>query len=629
MSKRLIGLLSTAALVIAACGSTATPSPSTVAPATVAPTTPVVATATPVPSPTGVDLNAALFGTNYKPGPGKAGGTLIMGEWQPATQLNPFFTTSFGDFEAIQPAMRGFLTISSDGKYIPDLAADVPTPANGGLVVDADGKGMTVKVSLKPNLKWSDGQPLTGNDFAYTVKWAQDPAQKGCTACGVGFTTVDAAGKTIPLIDTVTVSPDGLTVSMHFAQLYASWLSFLTGPATILPEHYMKTIAIADAATKSMPVSAAAAKVPWSGPFMITAAGATEIDYKPNPNWAGGVGGLHAPYLAGLKFQYFTDKAGMIAAFKNGEIDLAFDMTQADAKSVSSVDAAIGKAEVVPAWQYEHFDMNNQSKNAPFLSDVNVRKAIYEAVDKQSIIDAVFPGAGITPACSNVPPGLWYRTDVTCPSFNVADANALLDTAGLTKGSDGNRTYQGKPIDLLLCTTAGNSTRLTELQKLQGQLQTVGLKSHIQTGDATSVVFAGWNDTAATPDKPCEMYRGNYDIVDYAYILGGSPYSDNDPVYDSTQWPENAATGHNGANDSRFKSADMDAALAILKSAVDPAAQLQAMIAVQKAYVAGLPEIPIYYRAETTGVGVHVGNWPGYNPSSIGPTWDPEDWFFQ
>ncbi len=628
MSKRLMGLLSTAVLVFAACSSSSTPSP--VAPATPAPTPPpATAVPTAVPSPTLSSLDQALFGTNYAPGPGVPGGTLVMGEWQPAVQLNPFYTTSFADFEAIQPAMRGFLTISSDGKYIPDLATVVPTAENGGLTIDPNGQGMTVKVTLKPNLKWSDGQALTGADFAYTVKWAQDPAQKGCTACGVGFTTTNASGQTVNLIDNVTVSSDGLTVSIHFNQLYASWLSFLTGPATILPQHYMSTIAIADASTTSMPVSAAAANVPWSGPFMITAAGPTEIDYKPNPYWAGGVGGPHAPYLAGLKFQYFTDKNGMIAAFKNGEIDLAFDMTQADAAAVSSTDPSIGKAEVTPAWQYEHFDMNEASKNAPFLSQVNVRKAIYESVDKQSIINAVFPGTNLTPACSNVPPNLWYAANVTCPTYNPTDANSLLDAAGLTKDSSGNRTYNGKEIDLLLCTTAGNSTRLTELQKLQGYLLAIGIKSHVETADAASVVFAGWNDTASTPNKDCEMYRGNYDIVDYAYIEGGSPYSDNDPVYDSTQFPENAATGHNGANDTRFSSPAMDAALKILQTAVDPAAQLTAMVAVQQAYVAGLPEIPLYYRAETTGVGVHAGNWPGYNPSSIGPTWDVEDWFFK
>ncbi len=607
MSKRLIGLLSTAILVFAACTSSATPSLAPSGAPTAAPTTAPSAAPTATPAPT----------------------TLVMGEWQPATQLNPFYTTSFGDVEAIQPVMRGFLTIDSKGDYVPDLATVVPSKANGGLVIDADGKGMTVNVILKPNLKWSDGQPLTGADFAYTVKWAQDPAQKGCTPCASGFTTIDANGKTINLIDNVTVSADGLSIAMHFNQLYASWLNFLTGPSTILPQHYMTNIAIADASTKSMPVSADAAKVPWSGPYMVTAAGPTEIDYKPNPYWAGGVTAPGAPKVDNLKFQFFTDKDGMIAAFKNGEIDLAFDMTQADAKNVSGTDASIGKAEVTPAWQYEHFDMNENSKNAPFLSDVNVRKAIYESVDKQSIIDAVFPGSGVTPACSAVPPGLWYQAPETCPTYNAADANTLLDTAGLTKGSDGNRTYKGKAIDLLLCTTAGNSTRLTELQKLQGYLQAVGIKSHVETADATSVVFASWADTASTPTKNCEMYRGNYDVVDYAYVLTGSPYSDYFATYDSSQWPDNAATGHNGGNDTRFKSADMDAALLALKTAVDQTDQKTAMVAVQNAYVAGLPEIPIYYRAETTGVGVHVGGWPGFNPSSIGPTWDVEDWFYQ
>jgi peptide/nickel transport system substrate-binding protein len=552
-----------------------------------------------------------------------------MGEWQPATQLNPFYTSAFTDFEAIQPAMRGFLTIDSKGNYVPDLATVVPSKDNGGLVVDASNTGMTVNVTLKPNLKWSDGQPLTGEDFKWTVTFAQDAAQKGCIACASGYTTTDANGNSIPLIDKVTVAADGLAISMHFNQLYASWLNFLTGPATILPEHYMKQFSIADAATKSMPVTADAAKVPWSGPYMITAASPTEIDYKPNPYWAGGVSGPHAPKVSNLKFQFFTDKDGMIAAFKNGEIDLALDMTQADGKSVSSTDASIGKAEITPSWQYEHFDMNEASKTAPFLADVNVRKAIYESVDKQSIIDAVFPGSGVTPACSAVPPGLWYRADVTCPTYNVSDAKALLDAANLPVGADGNRTYNGNPIDLLLCTTAGNPTRLTEMQKLQGYLQAVGIKSHVETADASAVVFAGWADTAATPDKNCEMYRGNYDMVDYAYVLTGSPYTDYYATYSSDQWPDNAATGHNGGNDTRFKSADMDAALLSLKTAVDQTDQVKLMIAVQNAYVAGLPEIPIYYRAETTGIGVHVGGWPGFNPSAIGPTWDVEDWFYK
>jgi peptide/nickel transport system substrate-binding protein len=600
MSKRLMGMLAIAALTFAACSSSSTPSP-TAAPATSA------SAAAPTP--------AATLTPH----------TLIMGEWQPPTQLNPFFTSSFGDFETIQPAMRGFLTIDSKGNYQPDLAVAVPSSANGGLVIDADGKGMTINIQLKPNLKWSDGQPLNGADFAYTVTWAQDPTQNGCIACASGFTTIDpTTKKPVNLLDKVTVGADGVSIAMHFNQLYASWLAFLTGPATILPQHYMKNFAIADAATKSMPLSAAAAQVPWSGPYMITAASTSEVDYAINPYWAGGV----QPTVTNLKFVYFTDKAGMISAFKTGAIDLALDMTTADAKDVQATDASIGKAEVSPAWQYEHFDMNNASTSAPFLGDASVRKAIYESVDKQSIIDTVFPGAGVLAACSAVPPGLWYQAQVTCPTYNPTDAKSLLDAAGLTVGSNGLRAYKGKTVDLLLCTTSGNPTRLTELQKLQGYLQAIGLKSHIQTVDATSVLFASWADTAKTPTKPCQIYRGTYDIADFAYILTGSPYNDYYPAYGSDQWPDNNQTLNQGVNTTRFKSDAMDAALLKVKTDVDQQSQIADMVAVQQAYVDGLPEIPIYYRAETTGVGVHLGGWPGYNPSSIGPTWDPEAWTY-
>ena len=47
----------------------------------------------------------------------------------------------------------------------------------------------------------------------------------------------------------------------------------------------------------------------------------------------------------------------MIAAFLAGDVDLAFDMTQADFAAVNAVDPGTGKAELDSAWQYEHFDL--------------------------------------------------------------------------------------------------------------------------------------------------------------------------------------------------------------------------------------------------------------------------------
>jgi peptide/nickel transport system substrate-binding protein len=611
MRKRFVGLLASMVVVLAACSPAATPGPT-------GGTVPSTSTGSSAPETPAASISAiqqALFATTFQPTQNaQTGGTLVMGEWQPPDNLNPFYSTAFTTVEAIDPALRGFLNITQDGKYIADLADHVPTQDSGDVVIAPDGKTFTVKVTLRSGLQWSDGKPLTMNDFKATWTWATDKAQTGCTSCPVGW----------PEIDNIDVSSDGLTATLHFKEPYAGWLGFLTGG--FFQKDWLASFPVADS-SKQMPNSSAISKVPFSGPFMITNASKTEIDYSPNPNWHGGVdlavgGSAHAPYLDGLKFQFFDTKDGMIAAFKSGSIDLAFDLTQADYPAIQGVDPSVGTAELQPAWQYEHLDLNNDPTPARGngLWDPAVRKGIAEAINKPDLIAAAFPGQNLTPACSPSPPGQWFHKDETCPAFSVDQAKTDLTAAGYDLT---NSTYKGKAVDLELVTTSGNPTRLTELQKVQGYLQAVGIKSHIVTADAGSVVFAGWNDTTPTTDG--SLYRGTYDLGDFAYIIGSDPYNNYYFTYSSSQWPEKG--DHSGANDTRFSDPNMDTALANLKNDVDLNKQLADAQTVQDAYNAGIPEIPLYYRAETTGIGAHVGGWPTYNVSSAGPTWEVEDWF--
>jgi ABC-type transport system substrate-binding protein len=72
----------------------------------------------------------------------------------------------------------------------------------------------------------------------------------------------------------------------------------------------------------------------------------------------------------------------------------------------------------------------------------------------------------------------------------------------------------------------------------------------------------------------------------------------------------------------------LDAALDALGAEIDPEKQKAAAATMQTELAAALPEIPLYYRAETTGVSNHVGGWVKFNPSSAGPTWDADKWSF-
>jgi hypothetical protein len=55
---------------------------------------------------------------------------------------------------------------------------------------------------------------------------------------------------------------------------------------------------------------------------------------------------------------------------------------------------------------------------------------------------------------------------------------------------------------------------------------------------------------------------------------------------------------------------------------------MEAPATMQQELAAALPEIPLYYRAEATGVSNHLGGYDRFNPSSAGPTWDVEKWSF-
>ena len=97
---------------------------------------------------------AAMLGaTTLLAGPVSAqdvpqGGTIIVGEWQTAEQLNPMLTNALKDFEAIRPAQRPLAGVNDAGEFVPELLAEFPSLENGGIVPDEDGAGFTMNLKL-------------------------------------------------------------------------------------------------------------------------------------------------------------------------------------------------------------------------------------------------------------------------------------------------------------------------------------------------------------------------------------------------------------------------------------------------------------------------------------------------
>jgi peptide/nickel transport system substrate-binding protein len=323
----------------------------------------------------------------------------------------------------------------------------------------------------------------------------------------------------------------------------------------------------------------------------------------------------------------------MIAAFLAGEIDVAVDLVQADYDAIKVVDPAVGKAILEPAWLYEHMDFNmagaGVGKGHPALKDLVVRKAMYQAIDKEAMYKTVFPGAPVPEeeACSNATPtNYWQKQDLECPAFDVAAANKALDDAGYKDGNgDGVREDPaGNELVFEHCTsTAG--FRQTGGEFLAKSMEAIGIKLNLNFVDSTAVLFANWPDVAA--DTKCNLAHGNYDTSEFAYVLAFDLFGDYYYSYHSEQIPTDANNG-NGYNTVRFNETDMDEALDVLRDAIDPQEALEAAYEVQKIYVDKLVEQTLYYRNEVRGYATRIQNLE-WNPSSSTELWNIEDWWIQ
>jgi peptide/nickel transport system substrate-binding protein len=610
MQKRLIGILTMAALIASACGGATTTTAPSGGAATDAPPASDAASQPPAATQDPNDPEGLLLNYTYEPTEGVAGGSAIVGDWQAVANLNTYYDNAFTTTQVLASTMLGLWEASASGHWKPELAAKMPRFSDGS--IREVGEGFEVDLELRPGLKWSDGTPLTLEDLKYTWEWIMDPAQTGLVSGTTGWED----------ITDITVAADGLTATVAFSKPYAGFYGLLA--SFIVPKHYFETIPVAEAATLSMPVTPDIAKVPTSGPFMFDTASATAIVVKKNPNYVGGFFGQGA-YLDQVTFNFYADKNGEITDFLAGNVDAALDMIAADYAAIEGVDPAIGRAILEPAWQYEHLDMNQGPNGHPMLKELDVRKAFSQAIDKDDLFAALFPGYPVPEqaACSPAPPGTYWRDEtIECAPFDVAAANALLDGAGwVDSNGDGTRDKDGTEAVLKACTLSGVPVRQLTLEKIAGYFTAIGVQVDV---NLTDILFDGWNDT--TEESDCNIYRGTYDLALFAWVFTFDLFGNYYYSYHTDQWPDEEP--HDGGNTSRFSNPEMDAALDALAVEITTEAQIEAVRTVQQIYVDNVAEIPLYYRNETRGVSTRLQNFEK-NPTTSSDIWNIEDWWIQ
>jgi len=529
------------------------------------------------------------------------GGTVILIIPEEPGTLNPFLSTAGITYAvAAATSMTGLNIVDENGEFVPVLATELPTEANGGLSADY----LTVTWHLRPGLKWSDGEPISSDDIKFTWEALSNPAS--------GAIMGTAGLNQIASIET----PDALTAIVHYSTPYAGYLTQFT--YGIFPRH-------ATGAPEDMPTWKWNRQPIGAGPFIVTEwVSGESITMERNPNYFR----EGQPYLDKLIFQIVPEPAAQLAMMMAGEAQVHFSPSL----NSTDYDAVMGEvAHEVTAPGLANLEINfNLSKPFdgdpgptpphPILGDIRVRQAIAQAIDYETLIRDVFHN-NVTESTNPFEYG-WYACDIPrAYPYNVEAANALLDEAGWVMGVDGIRVAQGAryapdgtrlSLELLGFTHSEGLQRTEEF--IVEELRAVGIEVRIQNYDY-SIIFGGWED-----NNPRKL--GDFDMAIFDASLHIEPQVLVGNRFLSTRIP--SAENPSGGNSRRWVNPQADALIEEAGSTFDLARRQAAYCRLGELITREL--VVIYLFAFDDGNG-YANNLTGYTVSTWGClTWDVENW---
>jgi peptide/nickel transport system substrate-binding protein len=441
----------------------------------------------------------------------KQGGTLTIIDGANPRHFNAAVQSGVA---TMVPGAQLFATLTRiDGKFNshPYLASDWKISDDG----------MSVTMNLVKGAKFHDGQDITSEDVAFSLKANRDNHP---------FKAMFS-----PLKDVET--PDPHTVVLRLSQSHPALSLALTAPlSAIIPKHIYgdgQDIKQHPRNTKD---------VVGSGPFILKSFKKREhIILERNPNMFG-----KPAYLDKIVLQNFGQVASQVIAMEQGKADMMHwaSSTRTLARLKKSKQLTTTSDHYVAIGPNNWLAFNLLRKP---LSDVNVRKAIAYAIDRNFITKALHAGFSV-PSTGPIVPGTPHYTDqVEHYNLDLDKANKILDDAGYKKGEDGMR-FTLKVDYLPSAAIDENQKQIAEY--LKPQLKKIGINVEVRT----SADFPTWAN-----------YVRNYEFD----MTMDVPFNWGDPVIGvhRTYLSSNIKKGVIWSNTQNYSNSKVDALLA--KAAVE------------------------------------------------------------
>ena len=445
---------------------------------------------------------------------------------EPAAGFDPFVSWGCGEHVHEPLIQSTLITTDANLEFVNDLATEYYCADDG----------MTWYFTIREDAKFTDGEPLSASDVAFTIN---------------GIIESEAAEADLSMVEKA-VATDDTHVEITMAKPYNALL-YTLAVVGIVPEHAHGEDYGAN------PIG--------SGRYMLEQWDrGQQVILKANPDYYG-----EAPKMERVVVVFMEEDASL-AAVRAGQVDIAYtSATYSDQTSegyelfaCETVDSRGISLPSIAAGQTKADGANEYPAGNDVTCDLAVRRAINYGVDRQAMIDNVLNGYG-TPAYSVCDSSPWGSPDMKVETDGQA-AKKLLDEAGWALGEDGIRSKDGVRAAFDMYYASDDSVRQALAAEFADQMKELGIEVSIKGAswddiyphEFSTPILWGWGSNA-----PTELYEltysqgwGNYACYDNAEIDSyldealAVPYiEDSYELFQKAQWdgtqgvaPQGAAT---------------------------------------------------------------------------------------
>jgi peptide/nickel transport system substrate-binding protein len=520
------------------------------------------------------------------------GGTLVDAEYQAPPILNVLLAdgaTVTGQ-RIVSNILQNLLTVNEKGEYVPQLAEAVPSGT------DVREGPLRVTFRLRPEARWSDGEPVTTADVAFTLRTMMDEHNQ--IASRAGWDQIariepgrTAAGGTCAAATCFTVA---------FRGDYAPWRDVfsVSGGYYVLPRHVLRG--------KDFNTVWNDGGIVGSGPFTLASyQPRVRAELARSPRYWGSKDAGGGPFLDRIVVNFLDSPGGAVNALRQGEAQMASLPPEPDL--IARADAIDGiEVQAAPSVYFEHIILNLQAEP---LTDPAVRRALAYAIDRQQVVQVLL--ASSFPVLQSVlkPFQLGYVPAFEGYTYDPRRARSLLTAAGWTLGADGIFEKDGRGLEIPIVITAGDELRRTTVRLMADQAARAGIRLTARS-ETPDTIFGG------------ALVQGDFTAAELAFGSGLEPSLTTLLATDQIPTEGNGFTGQNVY---RWSDLDADRLMRLADRTVDDAARARALAQVQEIVADQVPLIPLYQQPNAVA---HTEALSGVreNPSQAEVFWNSAEW---